>query len=246
MVRKKQQAEGTNGERAAAEECSQTIMEAYRDYTKRSAAKLQQLAAGTKAWWSKSRQLLDMKPRCTAIPALKTSEGSWEFEAGGKANFFQSKYTLIPREDNEYSQIHHIGIQQTKQSFPMEKEAAATFRKLKANSATGPDFLPARILQECCNQLAKPFWRLAIAIINAGEWPRSWMVHWIIRLSNNELCLYQRITVADTSHHRYRKQWSASSASFLRPQSALRYVLTTTNSLTRNDAEPEMLWHSSW
>ena len=45
------------------------------------------------------------------------------------------------------------------------------------DSATGPDMLPARILKECCLQLAGPLRMLAQSILHFGAWPRSWMVH---------------------------------------------------------------------
>ena len=103
MVRAEQSAEGTPEERAAAERCSGAILNEYHAYVKKSAEQLQKLRHGNKAWWSRARQLLDMKPRCSSIPALRNVEGAWEFDATGKAelfaNTFKSKYKLIPSED---------------------------------------------------------------------------------------------------------------------------------------------------
>ena len=95
LVRTKQAAEGTPDERTAAEMCSKSILEEYHAYVKKSATQLQQMPPGNKAWWS--------KPPCssTGIPALKTTEGNWEFDAAGKASLFadtfKTKYKLIPK-----------------------------------------------------------------------------------------------------------------------------------------------------
>ena len=130
--------------------------------------------------------IIDMKPRCSNIPALRNADGAWEFDATGKAelfaNTFQSKYKLIPSEENEYTTLQDVELRQLHQNLPPEKGAAAILKALKADSATGPDMLPARILKECCLQLAGTLRMLAQSILHFGAWPRSWMVHWIVPL----------------------------------------------------------------
>ena len=119
-------------------------------------------------------------------PSFRNAEGALEFDATGKpelfANTFQSKYKLIPSEENENTNLQDVDLRQLHQNLPPEKEAAAILKTLKADSATGPDLLPARILKECCLQLAGPLRMLAQSILHFGAWPRSWMVHWIVPL----------------------------------------------------------------
>ena len=77
----KHAAQGTDGELKAAEACSEAILKEHRAFAQKSADEMQQLKPGSKAWWSKSSKLLELKPRCTSIPALKTDDGTWEFRA---------------------------------------------------------------------------------------------------------------------------------------------------------------------
>ena len=152
-----------------------------------------------------------MKPRCSSIPALRNVEGAWEFDATGKAelfaNTFKSKYKLIPSEENEYTKLQDVELRQLHQNLPPEKEAAAILKTLKADSATALDMLPARILKECCLQLACPLRMLAQSIFNFGAWPRSWMVHWIVPLLREQQFSHQEI-IGYISHRRFQKPWN--------------------------------------
>ena len=60
---------------------------------------------------------------------------------------FSDKYTLIPQEANEYSEIVVSEEQLSLGPLPSEENAAKTLGALKTDSATGPDLLPARILK---------------------------------------------------------------------------------------------------
>ena len=51
---------------------------------------------------------------------------------------------------------------------------------IDADSGTGPDQLPARILKYCAKQLALPVALLAFRIIGMGHWPEMWLTHWIV------------------------------------------------------------------
>ena len=50
------------------------------------------------------------------------------------------------------------------------------------SSGTGPDFIPAKILKLFAEQLAYPVLMMATLILNSGEWPEDWRVHWIVPL----------------------------------------------------------------
>ena len=108
LVEAKRAAEGTPHEREAAEACSDGILKKFLEFTSTCAEKLQQLRAGSKGWWTKSRQLMDQKPRVCSIPALKHKD-AWVFDPAEKANAFSdkfaSKYALVDAEHNDYTDI---------------------------------------------------------------------------------------------------------------------------------------------
>ena len=128
LVRVKQVAEGTPTERLAAEECSKVILEEYQAYVKRSVEQLRDMRPGNKAWWARARHLLEMKSRCSNIPAFKSADGDWVFDAAGKAdvlaNTFKSKYEWILEEENEYSELKNEDSRQLYQDFPQTKRSS--------------------------------------------------------------------------------------------------------------------------
>jgi hypothetical protein len=67
--------------------------------------------------------------------------------------------------------------------------------KLREDSGTGPDLLPARILKKCFRELAKPVKLLALRILATGVWPELWLQHWIVPL-------YKRKSVYLPSNYR--------------------------------------------
>ena len=66
---------------------------------------------------------------------------------------------------------------------------------LNAESATGPDLLPTRVLKECGKVLARPVWMLIMLLLQAGIWPSVWMHHWIVPL-------YKRKEVFNAGNYR--------------------------------------------
>ena len=186
LVKAKNDAEGTPGEREAAEKCSAGILAGFLDYTRKCADRLRDFLPSSKGWWAKTRQLLDAKPKTSNIPALKSDSGSWVFEPTAKANLFAekfaAKYSLITEEQNVYSYISQNTPVQLKEPVPTEEVAAKILRGLQEDSATGPDMLPTRMLRECADVLAGPFRILALLILEQGSWPQAWMKHWIVPL----------------------------------------------------------------
>ena len=186
LVQEKNDAEGTPSEREAAEKCSAGILAGFLEYTRRCAEKLRGLLPSSKAWWAKSRQLLDLKPKTSNIPALKSDSGDWIFDSKEKANLFSktftAKYTLIPAAQNCYTDIIQNEHVQLKEPVPPEEAVAKIIQGLKEDSATGPDMLPTKMLKECADVLAKPIRILALLILQQGIWPKAWMTHWIVPL----------------------------------------------------------------
>ena len=79
LVKETNDAEGTPLEREAAEKCSAGILAGFLEYTRKCAERLRGLLPSSKAWWAKSRQLLDMKPKTSNILALKSDSGNLGF-----------------------------------------------------------------------------------------------------------------------------------------------------------------------
>ena len=108
LVKQKVDAVGTTDERNAAEKCSAGILAILVKYTKKCAHQLRNLLPSSKAWWAKTRQLLDVKPKTSNIPALKSDTGTWVFDPKATAKLFAdtfiAKYILIHREQNQYSE----------------------------------------------------------------------------------------------------------------------------------------------
>ena len=96
------------------------------------------------------------------------------------AETFAKKCVLAEREDNRYTNLERCNESQWQLLVRTTENAKRQLTCLRVDSATGPDVAPARILQECANQLALPLALLALRIIGTMTWPASWMVHWIV------------------------------------------------------------------
>ena len=84
---------------------------------------------------------MDNKPTVSSVPALKTSGGEWIFEPMKNAtvfsNTFSEKYSLAPKEENEYSAIHVSEDQLTCGPLPAEEDAAKDKAHGRANGRRG-------------------------------------------------------------------------------------------------------------
>ena len=76
-----------------------------------------------------------------------------------------------------------------------EDAAERVLGKLKVDSATGPDYLPARILKMCAAALALPVYLLTMAILREGIWPSMWGQHWVAPI-------YKKKSVYDANNYR--------------------------------------------
>ena len=75
------------------------------------------------------------------MPALKTTGGEWILDSREKPTIFSTtfsdKYTLIPQETNEYSEIVASEEQLTFGPLPSVEHIAKTLGALQADGATG-------------------------------------------------------------------------------------------------------------
>ena len=71
----------------------------------------------------------------------------------------------------------------------------AVLGKLRADSATGPDLLPTRVLKLCCNELVEAVTCLTQRVLDDGVWPELWQEHWMVPL-------HKRKAVWDAGNYR--------------------------------------------
>ena len=130
------------------------------------------------------QRLLILKSQISSIPALKSQDGEWFTDSKAKAQLiadtFSKKYQMPEEECNEYTPLHVLGDEH---AFAVKdltgEDAFEVLESLSADSATGPDLLPARILKRCARTLAKPLLILCRRILHEGRWPEKWLEDWI-------------------------------------------------------------------
>ena len=185
LVKAKAAAAGTEEEKTASESCSAAIMEERSVFIQRIRMEMAELPRGSKQWWTKSRELLQMKGRCCSIPALKHEHG-WVKEAGLKAQVFAKtfagKNVLATKVLGTFSELQQCPHHQLEPVVPSERRAFEILKNLREDSATGPDILPTKILRKVAAELAKPFVALASLIVAESRWPSLWLVHWMVPL----------------------------------------------------------------
>ena len=118
---------------------------------------------------------------------MRGPDNKWVLHAEDKADLFvdtfSKKYGLCAVEENEYTKLVGPQCAPQKQLAQLrENDAKHIMDKLKVDSGTGPDLLPARILKNCSAALAKPVLLLTMCILNCGVWPQIWMKHWLAPL----------------------------------------------------------------
>ena len=73
--------------------------------------------------------------------------------------------------------------------------AAEVLSKIRPDSATGPDGLPARILKNMATELAAPVAMITSKILQEGKWPANWRLHWIV-------ALHKKLSVFNATNYR--------------------------------------------
>ena len=192
LVKAKHAARGTTAETVAAVACSTGTLKAYTEYVQRVKRELAELPAGSRNWWRKSTELLELKGKNCSVPALKDKAGSWKTLAKEKADLladtFTEKYVLPLAEQNTYSALTTTALATTDLTTPPARsewrlptleQAEKTLRALRPEAATGPDLVPTRVLQKCSAELAQPLLTLVTRALHTGRWPALWVLHWI-------------------------------------------------------------------
>ena len=187
LVELKQAAEGTANEASRRAQCSAAILDEYGRYIARERKGLQELPRGAKAWWTKSRRVLQRKGLTSSIPALRNPDDQWILECKEKGNLFvdsfSAKFTMTEAETNVYTELETYPYKGQEYLYQITcEDAERLLANLREDSGTGPDLLPARILKQCAAALAKPVQLLMHCIMDSGMWPELWRQHWVVPL----------------------------------------------------------------
>ena len=192
---------GGEDEPAAVAKCSEVIFKARGAYQERMKTELASMTRGSKLWWKKSRELLVQRATTASIPALRrTSASEWCLTAKNKADLlaktFEKKNVLAPAGDHACIYIdadyeEQLWDSSTVTTNTVERELLT----LRLDSATGPDLIPTRVLKWCAASLSGPVHCLFERILQAGEWPALWIIHWIVPI-------YKRHAAWDPENYR--------------------------------------------
>ena len=219
-VRRKHEAQGTPHETVAAQICSELLLKELQLHRAAARLRLSTMNRGSKKWWKHAKSVMELKQKVSSIPLLKVG-GVWKRTASERANaladVLQKKSALPARIDNEYTPIAqparfagsgcHVEenaalCEKTLHNnnfanvlIPSEESVQKTIEALSDDSATGPDGIATRVLKQNAAVLAKPGRLLTSKIIQTGEWPKIWGVHW--------LCpLHKKKSVTDANNYR--------------------------------------------
>ena len=197
-IRRKTETAGTSDFPFAVRACSRALLTAFHSYSHRTKRNLQAVRTGSKGWWSLSRSLME-KVAKSPSPPLRSPSGSWIVDPRGKACLFAqtflSKWAVPDLESNSYSPAVSFALPPPSLPPVRLRHAQAILKDLRADSGTGPDLIPARVLKSCCAELGVPFVFIVRLILNTGQWPRSWMLRWIQPL-------HKRFSQHDPGHYR--------------------------------------------
>ena len=91
---------------------------------------------------------------------------------------------MIEMEDNKYSEITILRETPAQAGMPSIETTQKVLMHLDEDSALGPDLLPTRILKRCAAVIAPLLHALILLILQHGEWPAIWIVHWMVPLYN--------------------------------------------------------------
>ncbi len=186
-IEAKTAAKGTADENIARDECSKILSEEYLKYVERTRTKLSELSNSAKQWWKLSNSLQGRGKTTHGVQPLKRSDGTWARTAPEKAallsDTFLEKSRLPAESVNEFSPLPPGAGVGSDTFLPVRtKDVKRQLKKLKEDSATGPDEIAARVLKRCCHELAYPIALVIRRMVRDGRWPLCWRFHNIVPL----------------------------------------------------------------
>lgn len=206
LIRRKHASYGTKAFSHHAAKSDDALWSSYLNFAQRTKTTLRRLKRGSKAWWSLAKRATDQSTVKAVFGPIRRNN-VWAADSTNKCNMFADcfaeKYTLPERVENVFSAIpdNHT-IFYMPRVAPLDSLILQILLGLGANSATGPDNIPARFLKECGNQLVLPFRILCQRVLDEGVWPECWRWHRIHPLykrgAATDPCNYRGIHI--TSH----------------------------------------------
>ena len=184
-IDRKLDAFGTDQEVSARDHCSKVLLEEHCKYLNRTRKKLSKLPGSSKGWWRLSNALAGKRTKHNGVQPLKKHDG-WARTCSEKAQLladtFASKSLLPPEAANEYTAIGDA-VFAPDYFLPIRtRDVKRSLRKLKADSATGPDGISALVLQKCAAEVAYPLAMLIRKMVATCRWPCCWREHWVVPL----------------------------------------------------------------
>ena len=140
--------------------CSAIVKQEYNTCVDRTREEFEQMRPGSKAWWTKSKEIQTKKTKVLSIPPLKTCTGEWTYDGKEKADLIgetlTSKYNLPIVETNAFSDVGTNRISGAALPLPSMEDLTRLMQELDENSATGPDLIPSRIFKKFSAELTSP------------------------------------------------------------------------------------------
>ena len=181
LVKRMQSSVGTKAYHHWNVKCNEAIWKGYRSYVSRTREKLRRLKRGSKLWWSLTKTATNQSAHKQGIGPLCV-EGLWTTDDASKCKAFRDSFAkqfqLPERRDNQFSALpdRHVAFF-LPHVVPLDAIIYDFLRTLSANSATGPDDIPARFLKDCAGNLVFPIRLLCKRIMEEGTWPESFRLH---------------------------------------------------------------------
>jgi len=181
-ITKKNILEGSKDFTAAQSSCNEVSAEEYQEYLGKLKSKIATLKKGSKQWWKLNRELLNKKTKITNIPPLRDGT-TWLSDPKDKADLFAktfSEKSTLPEEFVECPFFGHGDMHSNDFIAIRTRYTQKLFKDLNADTATGHDKLPAKILKKVGKFIAAPFTRICRRLLDEGCWPEVWRFHLIV------------------------------------------------------------------
>ena len=129
------------------------------------------------------------------------------------SDHFAEKCVLPP--ERWQSHIGQAACQLTDFILIRQRWTLAALRGINVDKATGPDFVPGKVLRECASELASPLTRSIRRLVRERRWPDLWRLHWIAPLfKKTNSVVSNELTWRASNDHRVkscgtRHCWSA-------------------------------------
>ena len=182
----KLEARGTEREVFERDRCSQILCDEYDAHVARTKRELNDLPSSSKKWWKLSNALQGKSSASSSVQSLQRTDKSWARTANERAELladtFLHKSSLPQATTNEYATLNPENVGDDGFLPVRTRNVERALRKLRQDSATGPDGIATIFLKRCASDLARPLTLLIRKMLRCGIWPAIWRFHRIVPL----------------------------------------------------------------